>query len=207
MFLFLHAMLSPSELNETQIQQFRNQINLLSSVPDDDLGKLVSLLHYQKCNKGKFILKEGSVCKNFYFVLNGLVRGFSIFNDKEVDVKFFFENHIVADFYSLRNETPSQQFLVAMEPCELFYAAKENYLQIFEESSALTSASMRLFQNMYLEEEAYSTRFKALTPEERYQFVLQKRPQLVQRIPLRYLASYLGMSRETLSRIRGRIIR
>jgi len=193
------------ELTAAQMQQFKEHIALLGPVPDTDINRLVPFLHYKKCNKGNFILKEGQVCKNFYFILNGLVRGYSFHSNKEVNVEFFFENYIVADFYSLRNETPSQQFLIAMEPCELLYAAKADYIKIFNESIPLTSVAFRLFQNMFFEEETYSTTFKALSPEERYQFILANRPQLIQRVSLKHLASYLGMSRETLSRIRGRI--
>jgi CRP-like cAMP-binding protein len=197
----------PLEISETQLLEFKKQIRLLAPVPDDDLDKLVSLLHVKNYSKDEFILKAGSVCKNFYFILTGLVRGYEIFNDKEVNVEFFFENHIAADFYSLRNETPSQQFLVTMEPCEILYAAREDYLKVFLQSAPLTFMSMRLFQNMFFEEEAYSTMFKKLTSEERYQYVLENRPNLIQRIPINQLASYLGMSRESLSRIRSRINR
>jgi len=193
------------EISEAQLQQIKKHLTSLGPVPDADLNKLGPILHYKKYNKGNFILKEGQVCRNFYFILNGFVRGYSVHDNREVNVEFFFENYIVADFYSLRTETPSQQFLIAMEPCELLYAAKVDYLPIFSESIPLTSVSMRLFQNMFFEEEAYSTMFKALSPEERYQFIMANRPQLIQRIPLKHLASYLGMSRETLSRIRSRI--
>ena len=193
------------EISKAQLHQFKEHIASLGTIPETDLDRLVPFLHYKNCSKGKFILKEGQVCKNFYFILNGLIRGYSVHHNKEVNVEFFFENHIVADFYSLRNGTPSQQFLIAMEPCELLYCAKADYIKIFNESIPLTSIAVRLFQNMFFEEEAYSTIFKALSPEERYQFILDKRPQLILRVPLIHLASYLGISRETLSRIRGRI--
>jgi len=200
-----NAMAATPELTESHLQQFKEHIASLGSVPDTEINKLVPFLHYKKYNKGNYILKEGQVCKKFYFILNGLVRGYSVHSSREVNVEFFFENYIVADFYSLRNDTPSQQFLIAMEPCELLYAAKADYIQLFNKSIPLTSVAFRLFQNMFFKEEAHSTTFKALSPEERYQFILDNRPQLVQRVPLKHLASYLGMSRETLSRIRGRI--
>jgi CRP-like cAMP-binding protein len=198
-------MTATPEFSKIQLEQFTKHLAGLGPVPETDIDKLLPFLHYKKCSKGKFILKEGQVCRNFYFILNGLVRGYSVHNTKEVNVEFFFENYIASDFLSLRNETPSRQFLIAMEPCEMLYAAKADYLQVFQESVPLTTVGLRLFQNMFFEEEAYSTMFKALSPEERYHFVLTNRPYLIQRIPLKHLANYLGMSRETLSRIRGRI--
>ncbi len=197
-------MLSHTEVLPQQLVQFRQQIELLGHVPDEDFAELAAILHFKKCRKKEIILSEGQVCKQFYFILQGAIRAYSVHQGKEVNIEFFFENEVASDFYSLHHETPSKIYLEALEPCKLLTAAKADYFHIFNESMPLTSAIMHFFQNMFFEEEAHSTSFKSLTPEERYRYVMEHQPQLIQRVPITHLASYLGISRETVSRIRKR---
>jgi hypothetical protein len=78
----------------------------------------------------------------------------------------------------------------------------EEAVPVFQSSSSMHFLLFRLFQDLFFKEEEHSNSFKLLSPEERYQFVIDNKPQYLQRIPLIYLASYLGISRETLTRIR-----
>lgn len=193
-----------SQPTNQQLQEFKNQFGLLSNVPNEDFERLLPLFGFKQCRKKEVILSEGQVCRHLFFILEGAVRGFSIHEGKEINVEFYFENDIVADFYSLRHEIPSKMFLIAIEPCKLLAIAKVDYEHVFGDSLPLTSAAGRFFQNKFFKEEAHSTSFKALSPEERYLYVIEHQPHLIQRVPLTYLASYLGVSRETLSRIRSR---
>jgi CRP-like cAMP-binding protein len=92
-----------------------------------------------------------------------------------------------------------------MEDTITYCAAKKDAVPVFQNSTSWVMILFRFFQQLYLEEEAHSNTFKLLSPEERYQYVLEHKPNYLQRIPLVHLASYLGMSRETLTRIRKKI--
>jgi CRP-like cAMP-binding protein len=142
------------------------------------------------------------VCKHYYFILSGCIRRFSLENGKEINVKFYFEDELVSDFVSFRYEEPSQFYFVALEDADVYYATKAEAVPVFQGSSSLHFLLFRIFQDLFFKEEEHSNSFKLLSPEERYQFVIDNRPQYLQRIPLIYLASYLGISRETLTRIR-----
>ena len=112
---------------------------------------------------------------------------------------------MACDFISFRYQELSRFWLVAMEDCDVCYATRAEALPVYEHGESLHLLLFRLFQELYFKEEEQSNNFKLLSPEERYHFLLEHKPQYLQRIPLTRLASYLGMSRETLTRIRKKI--
>ena len=119
-------------------------------------------------------------------------------------MKFYFEDDIACDFVSYRLQEPSRFYLIAMEKCTVYYAAKTESAPIFENTTSLHLTLFRFFQDLYLKEEEHSNGFKLLSPDERYNYLLENKPEYLKRIPLVYLASYMGISRETLTRIRNR---
>ena len=92
-----------------------------------------------------------------------------------------------------------------MEDCETLYFSKADTAQLFFRDSNLTHLAVRFYQEKFFNEKFHSNSFKLMNPEERYQYLLGNQPHYLQRIPLTHLASYLGMSRETLTRIRKKI--
>lgn len=188
--------------NPQAVLRFRTTVEKISPVSDDDFNRLMTVLHEATFDKGEVILREGQVCRRFYYIIKGCIRGFGLEDGKETNLSFYFENEFSSNFLSYRDENPSEVFLVAMEDCHVFYADKMDANPVFESSTSFQAFLFRFFQEEFLEEEEHSNTFKLLSPEERYQFLLDNKPHYLQRIPLTHLASYLGMSRETLSRIR-----
>lgn len=184
---------------------FHEALNKYEPLSDDVFATIIPIVQYKSFNKGEVIVREGQVCRHYYFIISGSMRSFSLEQDAEVNVQFYFEHEIVSNFYSLRNETPSEFFIVAMEPCTTLMLAKADNLRVFSNSLPLMTATFRFYQEKFFLEEAHSNSFKLMSPEERYQYILDQRPELLQRIPLTHLASYLGISRETLSRIRRKM--
>ena len=191
--------------NPEAILQFRNTVEAISHVSDEEFHHLAAVMHKKHFDKGEVILGEGQVCRSFYFILTGCIRSFGVEHGKEMNLKFFFEEDIVSNFVSLREEQPSEIYLVAMEDCEVLSCVKAEYLPIFEESVEFKTFLFRFFQQLFLREEQHSNTFKLLSPEERYLYLLNNSPHYLQRIPLTQLATYLGVSRETLTRIRKRL--
>lgn len=177
---------------EEAIQRFKKKLLSYAFVPDEDLGQLTHLMHRKYFDKGEVILKEGEICKAYYFILQGCVRSYSLKNEKEVNVSFYFEDDTACDFASYRDDTPSKFYMVAMEDCIVYYGTKKETEPVFLAELSLHTLLFRFFQNLYLKEEEHSDTFKLLTPEERYQYI-------------KHIASYLGVSRETLSRIRKKM--
>ncbi|HEX5152081.1 MAG TPA: Crp/Fnr family transcriptional regulator [Parafilimonas sp.] len=188
------------------LARYRKKLESFTPISDEDFQHITEAIHEQQFNKGEVLLREGQVCKDYYFVLSGCIRSFGLENGREVNVKFFFEDDTACDFYSFRYEEPSQFYLVAMEDTVVYCATKTEALPVFQQGGAsLQTLLFRFFQDLFLKEEEHSNNFKLLSPEERYNFLLEHRPQYLSRVPLIYLASYLGVSRETLTRIRKKI--
>jgi CRP-like cAMP-binding protein len=182
---------------------FRRSIDAFYPLPDSDFEQLSKVLHYKKYNKGELVLQEGKVCRQFWFILKGCFRIYSMETGLEVNVRFFFEQSIAADFISLRHGIPSNFFIVALEETEVLYAYKRDYKPVLNFSKSLIKLTSEFFAQQFFDELEHSNSFKLMSPEERYNSLLLTRPKYFQRIPLTYLASYLGMSRKTLGRIRS----
>lgn len=176
-----------------------------AEVPDKEFEHLSQVMHRKYFNKGEVILREGQVCRHYYFILKGSIRSFSIRDGKEVNVNFYFEDDTACDFASFRNEAPSEFYFVAMEDCVTFYGTKTEAAPVFVRQISLQTFLFRFFQDLYLKEEEHSNMYKMLDPENRYKYMVENHPQFLQRVPVMHLASYLGMSRETLSRIRKKM--
>ena len=187
------------------LTRFRQKLESLAPITDDDFQHLAGIMHKKRFKKKEVILKEGQVCKYYYFILSGCIRSFSLEHGREVNIKFYFEDDLACDFVSYRLEQPSHFNMIAMEDCIVYYAAKTESNPIFQNTMALHMTLFRFFQDLYFKEEEHSNSFKLLSPEERYQYLLENNPQYLQRIPLVHLSSYLGISRETLNRIRKKI--
>jgi CRP-like cAMP-binding protein len=187
------------------LTRFRQKLESLAPITDDDFQHLAGIMHKKRFKKKEVILKEGQVCKYYYFITRGSIRSFSQDSGKEVNIKFYFEDDIACDFISYRLEEPSHFYMVAMEDCTVYYAAKTESAPIFENTISLHMTLFRFFQDLYFREEDHSNSFKLLSPEERYKYLVENKPQYLQRITFTQLASYLGISRETLNRIRKKI--
>jgi CRP-like cAMP-binding protein len=187
------------------LERFRQKLQLFTQLTETDLMRFANVMHERHVNKGEVLLKEGQVCRQFYFIFRGCMRSFSIENGREANIKFYIEDDMACNFESFKKEEPSQSYLVAMEDSIVYYGIKTEVVPVLESDSTFYLFVFRFFQDLYFREEEHANTFKLLPPEERYRHLLENYPQYLQRIPISYLASYLGMSRETLTRIRKKI--
>ena len=155
-----------------------------STMTHDELDLLESILVPMKFAKNELILKEGETCTNIYWVVKGLVRQFYFKNDKELTEYMATENSIVMCIESLFQEQPTRLQIKATEPTVMIAMPKADL-----EAVAMKS-----------QHHADMLRFESA--QDRYQKLVKNQPQLVLRAPLVYIASYLQMTPETLSRVR-----
>ena len=155
-----------------------------------------------KFQKGEMILKEGEVCENIYWVAKGLVRQFYYKNEKELTEYMATENTIFMSIESLFKEAPSRQQIQALEPTILFALPKKAL-----EREAVRNVNIQMLYRKILEEsliisQVHADMLRFESAQERYAKLVKRSPQLVLRAPLVYIASYLQMTPETLSRVR-----
>ncbi|PZR29862.1 MAG: Crp/Fnr family transcriptional regulator [Citrobacter freundii] len=156
-------------------------------------------------NKNEFLLTEGKICRHLYFLEKGALRGFYTLDDKEITHWFGFENDFVTSFHSFTTHQPSVENIQLVEGSLLWSISKETLTGLFDQFHEIERLVRIAYEKYYvrLEERFVNAQFK--TAAERYEQLLQHTPHILERIPLGQVASYLGISQETLSRIRGRI--
>ena len=155
--------------------------------------------------KNEFLVTNGKRCRHLYFLQQGALRGYYTLEGKEITHWFAFENDFVTSFHSFITGQPAVENIQLLEGSILWSMSREKLnvlLDCFPEVERLVRI---IYENYYirLEERFINSQFKSAA--ERYQNLLEQSPHIVERVPLGYIASYLGISQETLSRIRGRI--
>jgi CRP-like cAMP-binding protein len=154
--------------------------------------------------KGQLVLEAGNRCTDIYFIEKGLVRGYYFDDDgKEITNWFAQENEFATSFYAFIARQASFENIQALEDCELVrvpHSQLQNLYSAFPETERL---GRMITENYYikLEERLLSIQFK--TARERYDMLMKSKPSLLQRASLGQIASYLGITQETLSRIRS----
>lgn len=177
-----------------------------STMTHEELDLLESILVPMKFAKNEKILKEGEVCENIYWIVKGLVRQFYYKNGKELTEYMATENNIVMCIESLFKEQPTHLQIVALEPT-LLYAMPKHVL----EQVAMKSVNIQILYRKILEEslilsQVHADMLRFESAQDRYQKLVKRQPQLVLRAPLVYIASYLQMTPETLSRVRTAVL-
>lgn len=182
--------------------------NICKHIALDEKEKqyFVSLLHYRKLKKGEILLHYGEVCKNNYFVISGCLRNYSIdeYGGEHI-LAFAPADWWTSDLYSYLTETPSEYIIDALAPSEIFEIRKEDMESIFERVPKFERMFRILFQNAMVTHLNRLKQVMSVSAEERYLQFIKRYPNIYTEIPLKYIASYLGISPEFLSKIRNKI--
>ncbi|MBR5749955.1 MAG: Crp/Fnr family transcriptional regulator [Prevotella sp.] len=173
-----------------------------STMTHEELDLLESILLPVKYAKNEMILREGETCTNIYWVVKGLVRQFYYKNGKELTEYMATENNIVMCIESLFLEQPTHLQIKTIEPSVLIAIPK---LEL--EAVAMKSVNIQILYRKILEEslilsQVHADMLRFESAQDRYHKLIKRQPQLVLRAPLVYIASYLQMTPETLSRVR-----
>ena len=155
--------------------------------------------------KGDFLLQQDQICKNSYFIAEGIARKFYLNDGKEITTELYFADDLAVSYYSYCMQKPSREYLQALTDITVsqtdysaFEKVKKNYPKLIE-----LDLMMNEYCVMWLEDRLFQ--FHTMDATARYQKILTEHSHIIQNIPLTYIASYLGISLETLSRIRAKI--
>lgn len=155
--------------------------------------------------KGTVLLEEGVLSKSCFVVLKGCVRSYYLIEGEEKNTAFYTENQIVSPI-SYQNQQPSEYYISCLEDCILCVGSTAKTEQLLNKLPHLEAIGHQLNGQKVIENQRQYEAYKILSPEQRYQKMLTENPELCNRIPQYHLASYLGITPETLSRIRKRIV-
>ncbi|ASR49813.1 cyclic nucleotide-binding protein [Paenibacillus kribbensis] len=173
---------------------------------DEEQQAIAEKILIEEYKKGTVFLRQGDVPTTCYFVLKGCVRQYSIDETgKEVTSNFYTEEQAVSIFNRHQQIKPSAYTFTCLEDCVLVVGDLIAKKDMLDEFSQLESMIRKMVEENLGEVQDELASFIASTPEERYKALLRKRPHLVNRVPQHQLASYLGITPESLSRIKKRI--
>jgi CRP-like cAMP-binding protein len=187
-------------------RDYKNQLSKIFPFNEDDLEKLLNNISYNEMPSGTILLSEGEIATKLFIVIHGCLRAFFIKeNGIDVTFQFFIENQIVASFESATTGTSSRLYIEAIEDSVVGFIRIDKLEKIISEYSSFREHFNRfLIRRLTYYMNHYSS-YILDNPEKRYLRFLKENPDLVSRLPKQYIASYLGITPVSLSRIRSRL--
>lgn len=184
------------------MQQLLQHIKIFSPLSKEAEQALHDCFEQVVFAKNQHLLTEGKICRHLYFLEKGALRGYYNVEGKEITHWFGFENDFITSFHSFITQEPSVESLQLLEGSILWSISKDQLTELFNRFHDIERLMRIAYEKYYirLEERYVNAQFK--TAAERYEHLLINTPHILERVPLGHVASYLGISQETLSRIR-----
>ena len=175
------------------------------SLSEDEKNALLSLGLFHSVKKGTVLLKEGQKTKDSFFVLKGCIRVYYIIDGEEKTTAFYTEMDVLTP-HCVINKAPSEYFISCVEDSILTVLNSDMGVEMNSKFPKFDIMCRMLSEELLAKQRIDFDEFKTTSPEQRYLNLLQKRPDLIQRVPQHQLASYLGIKPQSLSRLRARIL-
>ncbi|MDI9365588.1 MAG: Crp/Fnr family transcriptional regulator [Flavobacterium sp.] len=191
-----------TNIPETLLAIFNSIVPLKTEV----LAEIGEILEFKTLKKKELLLKEGQTSKHIYFIEKGLIRSFYTETDAEITTWFMKENDLIISVKSFYMQVPSTESLEAIEDCELYYISHQSLNALYMKCHSFNTIGRILTQHYYMLSEDRLLNLRKKEAITRYKHLLQYHPEIILRSPLKYIASYLGITIETLSRLRAKRI-
>ncbi|MEM9824251.1 MAG: Crp/Fnr family transcriptional regulator [Bacteroidota bacterium] len=187
------------------LEKLRKKLCSYNQLTEEDLSYALQFYKEKRVAKGDFLLQTGQMVNHFYYLEQGCICYYLLKDGSEKVMEFFTEDDMFTDLYAYIEEIPANAFLRAEEDCRLFYISKQDVTRSFDHSHPLERSGRLSMQDAFVKAFRRITHLNNLSNEERYLRLLEKRPELFQRVPQYLIASYLGLSPVGLSKIRKRL--
>ncbi len=180
--------------------QYFSKYNLLSKEAEN---KIVEISSTVSIRKNKDLQPIGHTCKTIYFIEKGVSRIYYFKDEIDITESFFFENSIIARVESLFTGKPSRKAIQILEDAEIIAINASQLFKLYDAFPEIERLFRKIFEAAYVETVNRIEGIQFHTAEERYKALINEAPNVLQRVPLKYVASYLGITQVSLSRIRG----
>lgn len=184
----------------------QNFIAQYVTLPQEELEEIAGSFKSKTVKKGDYLLRPGETCKDLVFVENGCIRLYYLKDDIEVSVWFSFQHSSAIEISSFISGNPSNYFLQAIEDSEVLYLPKAKLNKLYHEHPQMQVMMKNFWEDVILNLIGRFTALQTDSAEKRYLDLLDK-PAYLEKIPQKYLASFIGVTPTSLSRIRKQIIK
>lgn len=186
-----------------------NQFRTKFPLDDSKWNEYTSYFQRLEIPAKTILLEEGEISKKLFIIEKGSIRVWFNNNGKDLTTQFFFENQSVSSIESFMKKLPSPVVIETIEPCVLWWIQKSDLDNIVEEIKEIPEVRDRFINMLFERTFDYIKHFVSFikdSPTQRYLNLIKERPQVVQRVPQHYIASYLGVSTVHLSRIKSQLL-
>jgi CRP-like cAMP-binding protein len=190
-------------LGINEMNNLKSYIESITEFSEESWSILSNCLTEMDFKKNETLLKEGQVCKSIFYITAGICKSYYNLEGKEINTAFYFENDFATNINSLRTDSRSAYNIKACEKTKAIAINKTKLLEAYQLSHQIETFGRLVLERIMAKQEEHSDSFKLLTPKQRFDNLVSKHPEFLQRVSLTQAASYLGISRETLSRLRA----
>jgi CRP-like cAMP-binding protein len=197
---------SAHQVSEAAMQAMVSFISKIAPLDEQDITLFIPIVQGKLVKKHEFLLREGEVCRNVYFLTRGFFRMFYVDLDgNEINYRFTGINNFLVDFESFLVQKPSHFYWQAMEDATLLVLPHKEIHELYKSSPAWNNFGRLMAEHVYLQLNERVEMLLFMTPEERYNHLLNTNPELFNQVSQFQLSSYLGIKPESLSRLRKRL--
>jgi CRP-like cAMP-binding protein len=172
----------------------------------EEFEHFYTLLKIKTFEKGEDIHSISRVCNKAFFILEGCIRYYNIVEGEEITGQFFFEGAWYSDYESFLFQIPSKQTIEAIEATKVAILRKHDLNQLYTQMPKFERFGRLMAENAFMGLRKRTDTLTQLSATERYLQIVQNRPKVIQRVPQKYIASYLSIKPESLSRIRKKLV-
>lgn len=194
---------------EVSAIKFKKLLDFLSNyilLRPDEIFSIASILRFASIKKNEFWVKEGEVCDRIGLILKGYARIYYLdHQQRDMTYHFFWEFNIIVSLRSFIGRKPAVCSVVAMENMEVLYVNYVDLMALIEKHPRLEGLVKDLVSDNIPDIRDHTRLLQMVSAQDRYEHLIASRPDIVRRVPLKHIASYLGMSTETLSRVRSKV--
>lgn len=189
----------------SNLKTFKINLKNVTFLTEKDCSLFEPYLKTKNYKAKEHFLSEGKICKEIGFVNTGCFRTYYLADGKEINTHFTFENEFVTDYDSFLQSKPSRYFIQALEDAEIVTFDLPALQNAYNQSHNWERFGRIISEQSYRLTTQRVESFLFLDGEQRYLDLLEKQPHIFDRIPLYHIASYLGLERESLSRLRKKV--
>jgi len=185
-----------------------NTLNFLKSFPfltPEEISTFTNKLKLKHFKKNDYLIKEGELCNEICFMESGSARSFHYSNDKEVTNWFVFKNMPLTSYFSFVTRSPCKESIQFLEDTSLYAIDYQNIQLLYQEFHGIERLGREIAEFYFIWQEERTLSLQSLSAKERYKKLMIQESHLLQMVSLGQIASYLGITQESLSRIRKNI--